>query len=170
MVFVLASTLSSCKSSKRSSRRPDPRSETTSKGKQVQEKYARTLQVKPSDITNLRLYEFIDQWEGTPYRYGGTSKSGVDCSGFVGNLYSEVYKKSIPRSTTDMEKSTKNVGKSNLKEGDVVFFDIDGKKTSHVGVYLQNGRFVHASTSKGVIVSDLSNPYYQKTFNRGGKF
>jgi len=112
----------------------------------------------------------VDQWQGTPYRYGGTTKTGVDCSGFVGSLYLDVYQKSIPRSTNEIEKVTKHINKSSLKEGDVVFFDIDGKKTSHVGVYLQNGRFVHASSSKGVIISNLSNPYYQKSFNRGGKF
>jgi probable lipoprotein NlpC len=169
-LVLCSATLSSCKSHKRGTRCPTPKETTTSKNSKIQEKYATVLDVKPSEITNIRLYEFVDQWQGTPYRYGGTTKTGVDCSGFVGSLYLDVYQKSIPRSTNEIEKVTKHINKSSLKEGDVVFFDIDGKKTSHVGVYLQNGRFVHASSSKGVIISNLSNPYYQKSFNRGGKF
>ncbi|NQV53536.1 MAG: C40 family peptidase [Flavobacteriales bacterium] len=112
---------------------------------------------------------FVKEWEGVPYRYGGTSKAGVDCSGFVGALYRQVYQKELPRTTAALASSSKPVGKSALEEGDLVFFDMQGKKKSHVGVYLNAGSFVHASTSKGVIVSDLNNPYYQAAFSSGAR-
>ncbi|MEX2595852.1 MAG: NlpC/P60 family protein [Salibacteraceae bacterium] len=157
-------TLGACGSSKKTNQRSSKHANTS-----VQSKFATKLGVSAASIKNERLYVFIDQWEGVPYAFGGVSKSGVDCSGFVSNLYRDVYQKQLPRTTSELAKKSKKVSKSNLKEGDLVFFDINGKKTSHVGVYLQNNKFVHASTSKGVIVSDLTNPYYQKAFSRGGK-
>ncbi len=135
----------------------------------LKEKYARSLGVDAKDIQNIALYQFIDEWYGVPYKFGGTTKAGADCSGFVGQLYDTVYRKSLPRSTNEIDKACSNVSKSSLKEGDLVFFDINKKKVSHVGVYLQNNKFVHASTSKGVIISDLENPYYQKSFSKGGR-
>ncbi|MEZ4722335.1 MAG: NlpC/P60 family protein [Flavobacteriales bacterium] len=175
---LLMAVIPSCKSHKRSAKRKakteqtSPRHATseTSQDKAIQAKYAAMMNVNEKDITNLNLYRFVDQWEGTPYKYGGTTPNGVDCSGFVCALYSDVYHKPIPRTTSEIEGSTKNISRSGLKEGDIVIFDINGKKNAHVGVYLLNGHFVHASSSKGVIVSELSNPYYNKAFNRGGRF
>lgn len=132
-------------------------------------KYASRLGVNSQDLKNERLYVFIDQWEGTPYKYGGTSRSGADCSGFVNALYLDVYQKQLPRTTSALDQSSKKVSRSSLKEGDLVFFDISGKKRSHVGVYLVNNKFVHASSSKGVTISDLENPYYQKAYAKGGR-
>lgn len=132
-------------------------------------KYAEKLQVPQSTITNLKLYQFVDDWYGTKYKYGGLTKAGVDCSGFCNVLYSKVYNKTLPRSTKDIVKVINKVPQSKLKEGDLVFFNISGKKNSHVGVYLKNNYFVHASTSKGVIISSLTNPYYVKAYNKGGE-
>ena len=132
-------------------------------------KYASLLNVPKSEIKNIKLYTFIDSWYGTKYKYGGTSKNGVDCSGFANVLYKTVYNKQMPRSTKDIAKAINKVGKNKLKEGDLVFFNISKKKNSHVGVYLMNNMFVHASTSKGVMISSLDNPYYKKTFSKGGK-
>lgn len=137
--------------------------------KVIQEKYADMLNVSKSDIKNVKLYAFIDEWTGVPYKYGGLSKKGVDCSGFCNLLYQEVYHRELPRSTKDIEKQLNKVKKSKLEEGHLVFFNIEGKKNAHVGVYLQNNKFVHASTSKGVIISSLENPYYKKAYNKGGK-
>ena len=134
----------------------------------VRAKYAAKLSVKPSELKNARLYAFVDSWSGTPYRYGGGSKSGVDCSGFVGILYKEVYSRSLPRTTRDLSSKGAKVPKAGLREGDLVFFNIKGKN-SHVGVYLANGYFVHASTSRGVIISHLENSYYKKVFSKGGR-
>jgi len=75
-----------------------------------------------------------------------------------------VYKKTISSSTKALVEETKKIKDSDLKEGDLVFFNTDGKKISHVGVYLQNNKFVHASTKKGVMISDLNEPYFKKTY------
>jgi cell wall-associated NlpC family hydrolase len=139
------------------------------KDNQLINKYATLLQVPKSEVTNMKLYSFIDAWYGVRYAYGGMSKSGVDCSGFSNLLYQQVYGKKIPRTTRELSKTINKVGKKKLKEGDLVFFNIAKKKNSHVGVYLRNNRFVHASTSKGVIISNLENPYYRKSYSKGGK-
>ena len=141
----------------------------TKKNNYIVDKYANILKTSKSEIKNIKLYSFIDNWYGTKYKYGGMSKNGVDCSGFTNVLYKSVYGKQLPRSTKQIVKTTNKVRKGNLKEGDLVFFNISKKKNSHVGVYLKNNRFVHASTSKGVMISSLENPYYKKTFNKGGK-
>jgi len=132
-------------------------------------KYATLLKVPKSEIKNVKLYTFIDEWYGTKYKYGGMSKTGVDCSGFCNILYNNVYNKKINRSTAELSKDINKVGINNLKEGYLVFFNISKKKNAHVGIYLKNKMFVHASTSKGVIISSLENPYYKKAYNKGGK-
>jgi hypothetical protein len=131
-------------------------------------KYAQILQIPKSDIKNIKLYKFIDDWRGTKYRFGGMSKSGVDCSGFCNVLYAQVYSKKILRTTSELSKKINKKSRGNLKEGDFVFFNISRKKNSHVGIYLKNNRFVHASSSKGVVISSLENPYYEKTYSKGG--
>lgn len=128
----------------------------------------KTERAKTSDASAV-LFAFVEDWKGVPYKYGGTSKSGVDCSGFVGILYQEVYNRNVPRTTGQLSTTSASVSQTKLSEGDLVFFDINGKKNAHVGVYLRNGEFVHASSSKGVVVSSLQNPYYKEAFRRGGK-
>jgi len=135
----------------------------------VQTKYAELLNVSPSEIKNLALYSFIDKWIGVKYKYGGTTAEGVDCSGFANILYEEVYKIVLPRTSQDIAKQLKSTSKNNLSEGDILVFDIDGKKSSHIGIYLTNNKFVHSSTSKGVIISSLELPYYQKSFSKAGQ-
>ncbi len=135
----------------------------------IASKFAEIMQVDKSDIKNGRLYEFIDEWEGTPYRFGGLDKNGIDCSGFTFTLYKEVYLRTIPRNTSALMAMLKRKYEDELKEGDLVFFDYDNKKFSHVGIYLQNGYYVHASTKKGVIIMKLKDPYTYKYFSRCGE-
>ena len=161
-MYVLLILFSAC------GKKKDVLVKTPSSNKQIVSKYAEKLKVSKSIITNIILYEFIDDWYGTKYKYGGLSKAGVDCSGFCNVLYSKVYQRQLPRSTKDIVKTIKKVSQDKLKEGDLVFFNISGKKNSHVGLYLVNDYFVHASTSKGVIISSLANPYYKKAFSKGG--
>jgi probable lipoprotein NlpC len=134
----------------------------------IADKYSAILGVDKSDIQNGRLYEFIDQWMGTPYRFGGQDKDGVDCSGLAQLLEQSVYGINIPRSTSQQINAIKRKYEEELVEGDLVFFDYDGKKFSHVGIYLQNGYFVHASSSKGVTITRLHDSYIYKYFSRCG--
>ncbi|MGV3685639.1 MAG: C40 family peptidase [Daejeonella sp.] len=134
----------------------------------LKDRYASLLNVKEKDLTNEKLYRFIDSWIGVPHRAGGMDRKGVDCSGFTTILEKEIYDRTVPRTAKSMAESVKRKYEEDLKEGDLVFFDFAGQKFSHVGVYLHNNKFVHASTSKGVIISDLKDPWYYKYFSRAG--
>ena len=137
--------------------------------KKIETKYATVLHVENEKIDNPRLYSFIDEWYDTPYKYGGHTKKGIDCSNFASVLYSQVYHKSLTGSSASICKQCTAVLKNNLAEGDLVFFKIDKAEVSHVGVYLQNNKFVHATTKKGVMIDDLNEPYYKKYYYTGGK-
>jgi len=102
-------------------------------------------------------------WKGTPYRYGGLSKNGVDCSGFIYQTYKTVFGISLPRSTTEQVKQGKRVYINQLRAGDLIFFKT-GRNVNHVGIYLEKGKFVHASSSKGVIVSSMHTGYWKKSY------
>jgi lipoprotein Spr len=138
-------------------------------GRQLLGKYSSLLGVEEKQISDVRLYRFIDEWYGTPYKYAGKTKSGVDCSGFSSALYREVYGKNISGSASGIYEQCRVISQGKLHEGDLVFFKIESGKVSHVGVYLQNNKFVHASTKKGVVISDLDEPYYKKYFYKGGR-
>ncbi|MEP7129451.1 MAG: NlpC/P60 family protein [Chitinophagales bacterium] len=133
-----------------------------------QEKYA-NLFGEPKAVTNLALFQFMDEWMKVPYKYGGNSKSGVDCSRLSILLLKEVYHKEITGSSTDIMKQTEPVSKEHLKEGDLVFFKINSATVSHMGVYLANNKFLHSTTQAGVIISDLNDAYYKKYFFAGGR-
>lgn len=109
------------------------------------------------------LIEHFQEWKGTPYKYGGNSKSGVDCSFFVQNALKDSLNVTIPRTTKYQAKTGFTINKSSLKTGDLVFF-LTGRQKRHVGIYLKNGHFMHASTSKGVIISRLNNPYWNRHY------
>ena len=120
---------------------------------------------------NHKLYMESADWIGVPYRGGGDSKRGTDCSGLTYQVYRKVNRTQLPRNTEDLKKKSNKVSKRNLREGDLVFFTSrnSGKKVAHVGIYLKNGKFIHASTSKGVIVSNLNEDYYTKHWISGGR-
>jgi len=165
-LFVIAFAFSSCKSKKMLTDSSKARG-TEFKGS-LKERYAALLDVSEREIKNEKLYRFIDDWMGVPYRNGGVDKKGVDCSGFVQVLEKEIFDRTVPRIAKSMAESVKRKYEEELEEGDLVFFDFSGQKFSHVGVYLKNNRFVHASSSKGVIISNLKDAWYYKYFSRGG--
>jgi lipoprotein Spr len=125
---------------------------------------ASLLQVDEKKVKSNPLYNFIATWYGVPYSYGSCSRKGVDCSCFVNLVYQEVFHLSLPRSSGEMFEKCKKISKKNLTEGDLVFFNTSGKKSSHVGIYLKNDKFVHASSKKGVMISSLSEEYFHKSF------
>lgn len=129
----------------------------------LQVKYAVLLNTPAEEVKNPKMFEFIDDWYGTPYRLGGTTKKGVDCSAFSQFLFTSVYGLSIPRTAREQYNLTNRISRTELKEGDLIFFNTRGG-VSHVGVYLQNNRFVHASTSGGVMISDIFDEYWVKRF------
>lgn len=130
--------------------------------------YAELLGVKTKELDNKNLYYLIDEWMGTPHRMGGMDRRGVDCSGFVSLLYNKVYGVDLPRTSRDMADNIKRKYERQLKEGDLVFFSFGGRNIDHVGIYLHNGKFVHVSTRKGVIISNLHDSWYSKYFKRSG--
>ena len=129
----------------------------------LQVKYAVLLSTPAEEVKNTKMFEFIDDWYGTPYRLGGTTKKGVDCSAFSQFLFASVYGLSIPRTAREQYNLTNRISRTELREGDLIFFNTHGG-ISHVGVYLQNNKFVHASTSGGVMISDIFDEYWARKF------
>lgn len=121
-----------------------------------------------SATSNMKLFHFVYDWIGTPYRFGGSSRRGIDCSAFTKELYSQVFNMDIQRSSRDIFSMVSPVRKDDLQEGDLVFFKIHSRRISHVGIYLGNNRFAHAS-SRGVAISSLDDAYYKRYFYRGGR-
>jgi murein DD-endopeptidase / murein LD-carboxypeptidase len=139
----------------------------------LQVKYAGYLNVTPEKITNTRLYTFIDEWLYTPYKWGGMDKHGIDCSAFMQKLLQQVYNIHIPRTSVDQffHDWVDRFGSAEyLAEGDLVFFKtIKGKLISHVGLYLGNRMFVNSSSSKGVSIGNLDDPYWKAKYVAAGR-
>jgi len=121
-----------------------------------------------SATSNMKLFHFVYDWIGTPYRFGGNTKKGIDCSAFTKEIYSQVFNLDIKRNSRDIFSMVSPVSKDDLKEGDLVFFKIHSRSITHIGIYLGNNRFAHASM-KGVAISDLDDAYYAKYFYKGGR-
>ena len=121
---------------------------------------------------NHALYVESAQWLGVPYRSGGTTQRGVDCSGLTSAIYKKVYRKSLERNSDDQRrKDCRKVKKGKLREGDLVFFHNGRKKktATHVGIYLKDRKFIHSSSRQGVIISTLDEAYWQKHWLSGGR-
>ncbi|CAN5754981.1 hypothetical protein BH11BAC4_BH11BAC4_14020 [soil metagenome] len=134
----------------------------------VQFKYAQLLNRNVEFLKNISLYRFIDEWWGIKYRYGGSTKKGIDCSAFTGLLIGSVFGIKLPRTAREQYGETEKLDKEDMREGDLVFFNTRGG-VSHVGVYLGDSYFVHASTNNGVMISSLDDSYYASRFISGGR-
>ncbi|NLG17473.1 MAG: C40 family peptidase [Fibrobacter sp.] len=115
-------------------------------------------------IPQSRLTAVISSYIGTPYRYGGMSRKGLDCSGLVCLVYREVSHVKLPHSTRRLKNYGRAVPLSQASQGDLVFFKGSSGRVNHVGIFLGNGKFAHASSSNGVIYSNLSEKYYEQRF------
>lgn len=116
-----------------------------------------------SDHNNTQALKKImthyDQWEGVRYKFGGDSRKGIDCSAYMQRVFKDEFAVSLPRSTGEQIKLGSRIPKNDLHTGDLVFFKTSSH-TRHVGVYIGEGQFVHASSSMGVTVSRLDNKYW----------
>ncbi|GAB4263121.1 MAG: NlpC/P60 family protein [Methylomicrobium sp.] len=110
-------------------------------------------------VLKQALYQHYKEWESIPYRLGGLSKTGVDCSGFVYLTFANKFGMRLPRTSEQQAQIGRAIPQHQLKPGDLVFF-ITGPKQKHVGIYIEQRRFLHASTTKGVAISSLDNPYW----------
>jgi probable lipoprotein NlpC len=157
VLFVLMLiVLSSC-GSRKASVKPNPNS-------------ASKIAYAMSHLKSKQLYRFINDWTGVRYRLGGLDKRGIDCSGFAFLLQKDIYGNSLPRRSRDQAETIKEKNISQLKEGDLIFFSFGGGAVDHVGIYLNDTYFVHASTTRGVVVDDLTIPAYQKAMVKAGSF
>ncbi len=149
---------------------------------ETQKKYAEILGIAPEEITNTKLYDFIDSWIGTPYLLGGENKKGIDCSSFTQLLYIKVYDEYIERTAEKQYNSKSRVkfrDPKYLKEGDLLFFkslDENGNEVvSHVGLYLRNGYFVNSTSKrgvnnvKGVQICNINDRYWRRKFVGAGR-
>ncbi len=118
----------------------------------------------------MRALAIARKMLGTPYRYGGDSPDGFDCSGLVYYSYRGAGL-AVPRTTLTQYQATRPVSARALEPGDLVFFRLDGRAVSHVGLYMNNGEFIHApATGREVTVASLANRYWRERFVRGGRF
>ncbi len=125
------------------------------------------LSMKELKQYGSNLTDYCISWVGTPYKAGGTTKQGVDCSGFVTTVYKDLYDITLSRRSSDMAKDVDILSdKKKMKEGDLIFF---GKgRINHVGIFIRGDKFIHASSSKGVIVSSLEETYWKNNYHSCG--
>lgn len=117
----------------------------------------------PVHDVQARLLAHHATWRGTPHAWGGLSRNGVDCSGYIWHTYRDLFGQSLPRTTLAQAQLGQRVSRAELREGDLVFFKI-GRGRRHAGIYIGNGRFAHASYSKGVTISALNNSYWKRHY------
>lgn len=125
-----------------------------------------TEQTWTSSSAESRLHSAAGTWKGAPHEWGGSSPNGVDCSGLVQSIFADEFQLSVPRTTKQQARVGRVVSRSDLKPGDLVFFRIAQKKR-HVGIYLSDGEFLHASSSEGVTVSPLDRSYWSDRWWQG---
>ncbi len=133
--------------------------------------FFKTHTIDLNKCDNPQVYYEIYRWYRTCYRYGGNSTKGIDCSHFVNMLYEKIYGRKLNSSSSSIFTQCRVIkeGIPEAAEGDLLFFRIKKKRISHIGIYLQHGKFAHASTQAGVIISDISEPYYKRHFYKVGR-
>jgi len=123
-------------------------------------------EIKPVEQKRSPVIAYALSLQGIPYRYGKESpQEGFDCSGFVQHVYRH-HGIALPRTTREMAQTLPKIAKNNLQSGDLLFFNVNGKPFSHVGIYIDNNDFVHAPSRRTgkVLVSSLNNRYWSKRF------
>jgi lipoprotein Spr len=121
------------------------------------------------ECSQLALYREVYAWMGVRYKYAGLTKRGVDCAGFVKNICNNVYGSELSGSAGNHYKKCVPIERTDLEEGDLVFFKINKSYISHVGIYIGNNKFAHAAVHGGVTISDLNSAYYNKYYYGSGR-
>lgn len=171
IAILCALAFSSCHSSKDAARWEDPiyaRKNGSKKGGGNDRNSAVDVKVGGSA---QKVIDAACSWIGVPYRYGGNTKSGVDCSGLVCMAFDTGAGVKLPRSSREQAKFCKKINKNSARPGDLFFFASrkGGNTINHVALYLGNDRIVHSTTSKGVIISSLSEDYWVAHFHSCGR-
>ena len=145
-----------------------PTSFNVEKADMLQIKYAIMMDVPVEQLNDLPLLQQIDHWWGTRYCLGGNDENCIDCSAFTQTILHSVYGVDVPRTAREQYDFCKHIKNDELQEGDLVFFK-SGHSITHVGLYLVNNKFVNASTSGGVTISDLNDAYWNKKYAGAGR-
>ncbi|MCM1348995.1 MAG: C40 family peptidase [Firmicutes bacterium] len=177
LAVSLAMGVSSCGSSKMASGKAKRTQVTTSGNKKSDRKTSKPAPVKHIDVAaatknpiTKTLLKEADSWIGTPYVWGGNDRKGVDCSGFVTQVYLKALEISLPRTSEKQMQYCSPIDKKDLLPGDLVFFTVrGGDRVGHVGIYIGNGNMVHSSSSKGVVITPLSTPYFVTNYHSAGR-
>ncbi|WP_284204939.1 NlpC/P60 family protein [Psychromonas marina] len=154
ILFLAACSTSSNRESSTSS---------STKASDVKNQRTQTSNMSEDNLLFYLLRKEFSKWQGTPYRLGGNSKKGIDCSALVQNIYRDSFNITLPRTTETQVEQGYLVYRNQLQIGDLVFFKT-GWNTRHVGIYIGNEEFIHASTSQGVITSSLNNVYWKPRY------
>lgn len=167
-VLTLALLATSCHSSKKTARNSgyerqsefvDTPKDKKKKGKGVDSRLAD------------RIIEESRRWLGTPYKYGGCTRKGTDCSGMVMTIYLDIAGVKLPRQSRMQQEFCRKISRKELAPGDLVFFTVKSgsSRVGHVGIYIGKGEFIHSSSSKGVVISSLDQNYYVRHFHSCGR-
>jgi len=163
--FLVAAT--GCHSSKRASSSSEGKTHLVA----VTQSDDKASRDDPDRVIAAAIVEEAYRWIGTPYKYGGQSRRGTDCSGLVVEVYSKVAGLKLPRSSREQQSWCRRISRAALHAGDLVFFasKAGGSRVGHVGIYIGDNRIIHASGSRGVIISNLSEDYYRRHFYSAGR-
>jgi lipoprotein Spr len=168
LAFVLTLSILVAQAQTKSTTTPPPAKAPDEQESLAKEYFSQIMGVALSTTSNVKLFQFVYDWVGTPYHFGGDSRKGIDCSAFTKELYAKVFNLTIKRNSRDIFSMVSPVRKDELQEGDLVFFKIHSRSISHVGIYLGGGKFAHAS-NKGVAINSLEDGYYSRYFYKGGR-
>jgi len=168
LVLTLTLTLFVGCSTRGSTKSPHTYSKKKSSNKTTKTYHTKSKPVTKSSGTKNyadldKLYPYHNKWHQTPYKFGGYGSNGIDCSAFVQRTYYDLFHMKIPRTTKEQVKAGWKVPRSQIRTSDLIFFKT-GYNSRHVGVYLQNGDFMHASSSHGIIISNINDPYWKKRY------
>jgi len=168
LAFVLSLSILVAQAQTKSTTTPPPAKAPDEQESLAKEYFSQIMGVALSTTSNVKLFQFVYDWVGTPYHFGGDSRKGIDCSAFTKELYAKVFNLTIKRNSRDIFSMVSPVRKDELQEGDLVFFKIHSRSISHVGIYLGGGKFAHAS-NRGVAINSLTDGYYSRYFYKGGR-